>query len=195
MALTNAYRTGGPEPRESVEALRARIPGWGADLDPADRPQVPRESLEWRPEGATWDLPEQQPHDGRRERSIEHADLTPVFGTAQPLHGVSGRIRRLAYDRYSEARLAHWLLLIVGDRVDVAGGVARSLATTRPINPLVGSGVRAELTRHGWSSRVGRSRSDVVHHPMDPFVVAGPWLLAGWAAYSAGRRLRRVLRR
>ncbi|MEN3344934.1 MAG: hypothetical protein V7635_1510, partial [Arthrobacter sp.] len=29
--------------RESSEELRDRIPGWGADLDPKDRPAVPRE--------------------------------------------------------------------------------------------------------------------------------------------------------
>ncbi len=34
-----------------------------------------------------------------RERSIEHGMLPPVFGTAQPLHGVSGAIRRHAYRR------------------------------------------------------------------------------------------------
>ena len=44
--------------------------------------------------------------------------MTPVFGTAQPLHGLSGAIRRLAYARFSEGRLAHWLLLVAGDRVD-----------------------------------------------------------------------------
>lgn len=191
MALTDAYRSNGPARRESVESLRERIPGWGVDLDPADRPQVPRESLTWRPDGAVWDLPDQQPHDGRRERSTEHADLTPVFGSAQPLKGISGRIRRVAYDRYSEARAAHWLLLVAGDRVEVAGTVVRSFVSTRAVNPLVGTGMTAELKHHGWSSRVGRGRSDVMHHAMDPLVVAGPWLLAGWVGHRVLRRTRR----
>ena len=30
----------------SREELRARIPGWGADLDPADRPSYPRERFD-----------------------------------------------------------------------------------------------------------------------------------------------------
>jgi hypothetical protein len=34
--------------------------------------------------------------------------------------GLSGAIRRHAYAKYSEARTAHWLLLIAGNRVDRA---------------------------------------------------------------------------
>src|SRR5438309_11905816 len=98
-----------PPLAESSEQLRARIPGWGADLDLADRPAVPRERYAPEVTGAHWDLPEQQPEHQPRERSIEHGRLTPVFGTAQPLHGASGAVRRLAYDRFSEGRLAHWL--------------------------------------------------------------------------------------
>ena len=34
-----------PPLAESADELRARIPGWGADLDPADRPSVPRRAV------------------------------------------------------------------------------------------------------------------------------------------------------
>lgn len=64
---------------ESADELRARIPGWGADLDPKDRPSVPRERFE--PTGAHWGFPERQEEKWPRERSIEHEFLTPVFGT------------------------------------------------------------------------------------------------------------------
>ena len=37
-----AYTSEKPELPESIDQLRARIPGWGADLDPKDRPSVPR---------------------------------------------------------------------------------------------------------------------------------------------------------
>ncbi len=111
------YTAEKPPLPETIEELKARIPGWGADLDPADRPAFPREvSL---PTGAHWHLPDQQEESGTRERSIEHERLTPVFGTAQPLKGASGAVRRLAYRRFSEARAAHWLLLMAGDRIDV----------------------------------------------------------------------------
>jgi hypothetical protein len=36
-------------PTPSSDELRARIPGWGADLDPADRPSVPRLKLDPEP--------------------------------------------------------------------------------------------------------------------------------------------------
>jgi len=61
----------------SSEELRARVPGWGADLDPKDRPSVPKERFDPGATGAHWDLPEQQPERVPRERSIEHERLTP----------------------------------------------------------------------------------------------------------------------
>jgi hypothetical protein len=42
----------------------------------------------------------------------------PVFGTAQPLHGLSGLVRRIAYGT-RETKARHWLLLLVADRIDV----------------------------------------------------------------------------
>jgi hypothetical protein len=159
-----------PTPRE-------RIPGWGADLDPADRPSVPREQFVLGQTGAHWDLPEQQPEWLPRERSVEHAHLTPVFGTAQPLHGASGKVRRYAY-RYSEGRAAHWMLLVAGDRIDAFGSHVRSLFTLRPDNPVTETGTRAEFTHHGVKSRVGTKRADLPHQLLDPIVIDGPWLLA-----------------
>ena len=76
--------------------MRARIPGWGADLDPADHPSYPREQPGIET-GAHWDFPERQRERWPREKSTEHRFVTPVFGTAQPLRGISGAIRRYAY--------------------------------------------------------------------------------------------------
>ena len=36
------YAAEKPPLRETSEQLRARIPGWGVDLDPADRPSYPK---------------------------------------------------------------------------------------------------------------------------------------------------------
>ena len=184
-----AYVPDLPQMRETPEQLRARIPGWGADLDPADRPSHPK--LVYAPEstGAHWRFPDRQPGAEGRERSIEHAFVTPVFGTAQPLHGPSGAIRRLAYRRFSEGRLAHWLLLIAGDRVDAWGSHLRSLASLHPDNPVTETGVLSEVKRHGLSSRLGQRRADVWHQPLDVLIVAGPWVLGGLVAYKAVRRL------
>src|ERR671921_2835209 len=103
--IPSAYVRDKRTPAPSREELRGRIPGWGVDLDPADRPSYPR--LRYAPDetGAHWHFPERQPGAEGRERSVEHAFVTPVFGTAQPTAGLSGAIRRLAYARFSEGRL------------------------------------------------------------------------------------------
>ncbi|MBB3083935.1 hypothetical protein [Geodermatophilus sabuli] len=191
--IPSAYVRDKRPPRETTEQLRARIPGWGADLDPADRPSHPK--LRYAPDttGAHWDFPERQPETWPRERSVEHAFLTPVFGTAQPPRGLSGAIRKLAYRRYSEGRLAHWLLLIVGDRVDAWGSHLRSFATLRPDSPGTETGVRSEVTSGGLRSR--RGRSDARHHVLDPVLVAGPWVAAAGGAVLGARSLVRALRR
>jgi hypothetical protein len=182
-----AYTAKKPPLAESSEQLRARIPGWGVDLDPKDRPSVPRERFD--PTGAHWEFPERQPEKWPRERSVEHAFLTPVFGTSCPPRGLSGVLRKVAYARYSEGRAAHWLILLAADRVDAVESHLRSFATLHPDNPITQTGVLSEFSRHGFSSRIGRKRADVGHHVLDPLLVAGPWVLAGVVVYRAGKGL------
>ncbi|HYN96242.1 MAG TPA: hypothetical protein VES42_20550 [Pilimelia sp.] len=184
-----AYTSDKPKLAESIDQLRARIPGWGADLDPADRPAVPKERLDPDRAGAHWDFPERQPERWPRERSIEHKFLTPVFGTSCPPKGLSGLVRKYAYAKYSEARAAHWLLLLAADRVDAVESMARSLLTGRPDNPITETGVLSEFTHHGWASRVGRKRADLAHQPLDPIIVVAPLVAAGAIAYAVFRRL------
>ena len=112
------YTAEKPPLAETSDQLRARIPGWGADLDPKDRPAFPQERFDPGATGAHWDFPDRQPEKWPRERSVEHKFLTPVFGTSCPPTGLSGAIRKVAYRRYSEGRAAHWLLLLAADRVD-----------------------------------------------------------------------------
>jgi hypothetical protein len=182
------YTARKPPNPETSDQLRARIPGWGADLDPADRPAVPK-LLEAPQTGAHWDFPERQPEKWPRERSVEHAFLTPVFGTACPPKGLSGAIRRFAYARYSEGRAAHWLLLVLADRVDAGESHLRSFGTRRPDNPFTQTGLRAELTGHGLRSRREGHRADRLHQALDPVIVAGPWLAAAGLAVAGVRAL------
>jgi len=184
------YTADKPPRPESNEELRRRIPGWGADLDPRDRPSVPREQLGVT--GAHWDFPERQPELQPRERSIEHAFLTPVFGTSSPPKGLSGVLRRFAYARFSEARAAHWLILLGADRVDTLESVIMSLVSLKPDNPLTETGVLSEFSHHGVASRRGR-RADVKHQVLDPVLVAGPWVaVVGGAAYGVVRAIRAI---
>jgi hypothetical protein len=90
---------------------------WGVDLDPSRRPGVPMER-DPRPWPNTRFPPERQPGEsavpmhGRPNKT-----MPPVFGTAVPLHGLSGAIRKYAYelpDHYP----SHWFLMMLGDRVE-----------------------------------------------------------------------------
>ena len=188
-----AYTADKPALAESSDELRARIPGWGVDLDPKDRPSVPRERFDPNLSGAHWDFPENQPEKWPRERSIEHKFLTPVFGTSCPPKGVSGMMRKYAYRRFSEGRAAHWLILMVADRVDSLGSHLQSLLTLRPDNPITETGVLSEFTRHGIASRVGKKRADLAHQPLDVIIIAVPWVVAGGAVYRALNRLRKAV--
>jgi hypothetical protein len=152
---------------------------------------VPRERFDPSFSGAHWEYPEEQPEKWPRERSVEHTQLPPVFGTAQPPKGLSGVIRKHAYAKYSEGQAAHWLLLMAGDRIDAIESGLRSLLTLRPDNPITETGVLAEISHHGLSSRLGHNRADLKHHWMDPLIVGAPWGVAGAATYLTVRRLRR----
>jgi hypothetical protein len=187
------YTARKPPIAESSEALRARIPGWGADLDPRDRPSVPKERFDPELNGAHWEFPERQPEKWPRERSMEHKFLTPVFGTACPPRGLSGMIRKYSYQEYSEGRAAHWLLLMLADRVDALENHLASLLTLRPDNPITETGVLAEFSHHGLSSRLGQGRADIVHHPLDPIIVGGPWLAVGGVAVRGIKNLRNAV--
>jgi hypothetical protein len=190
-----AYTPEKPPLAESPDELRARIPGWGVDLDPHDRPAVPRLQFDPNLSGAHWNFPERQPEKWPRERSIEHKFLTPVFGTSCPPKGLSGVMRKLAYKRYSEGRLAHWLILIAADRVDAVESALASFVTLRPDNPVTETGVLSEFSRHGISSRFGQRRADVRHQAVDPVIVAAPWVAAGGLAYTGVKALARRRRR
>jgi hypothetical protein len=189
-----AYTAHKPPLAEPIEKLRERIPGWGVDLDPKDRPSVPKLQFHDDLSGAHWEFPERQPEKWPRERSIEHKFLTPVFGTAQPPTGLSGAIRKFSYATYSEGRAAHWLLLIAADRVDAWENHLKSFLTLRPDNPITETGVRSEFTHHGLTSRLGTRRTDRVHQVLDPVIVAGPWVAAAGLAFSGVRKLVRSLR-
>lgn len=189
-----AYRAEKPPIAESSDELRARIPGWGVDLDPKDRPSNPREKFDPDLNGAHWDFPERQPEKWPRERSIEHAFLTPVFGTSCPPKGLSGIMRKYAYRRFSEARAAHWLILIAADRVDSVESNLRSYLTLHPDNPITETGILSEYSRHGIKSRFGQKRTDIKHQWMDPLIVGTPWVIRLLIVYRVVKMVRKLRR-
>jgi hypothetical protein len=72
---------------------------------------------------------------------VERDELTATFGTAQPPRGVSGMIRRAAYE-IPDYRMRHWMLLMLADRVDmVESGLLRG--AKRPATWLIVAGLGA----------------------------------------------------
>jgi hypothetical protein len=65
-------------------------------------------------------------------------------------------IRKYAYT-LGEGKASHWLLLMAADRVDVVESMVESTLRGKPDNPITETGVVAEFTRGGISSRVGQT--------------------------------------
>lgn len=91
---------------------------WGVDLDMSRRPGVPMMRTEPQPFPNTRYPPEQQPGmPASPMHGRTNKQMPPVFGTSTPLRGLSGAIRKLAYS-YPDHYPRHWLLKMLGDRVD-----------------------------------------------------------------------------
>jgi hypothetical protein len=135
----------------------AHIPGWGADLDHANRPAYPRERMPARLENPPEHPPTAQPARMEVLKSVEHPTRPPLFGTGPAPRGLSGSIRRWAF-RFSESDLRHWLLLLFADRVNVGEGVMDDLARGHVPNIYAEMGGPAEL-RH---NPMGAARKAVV---------------------------------
>lgn len=125
---------------QSLEPVR-RPAWWGIDGDRARRPGVPRERAP-RPFPNTRFPPQRQPGESSVPmHGRPNKQMPPVFGTAVPLKGLSGMVRRAAYRRPDHAP-SHWLLMMLGDRVDNLEHRVKKLAPVA-----VGLGVVALLWR------------------------------------------------
>lgn len=177
------YTAQKPNTAHPREVLETSIPGWGVDRDPLNRPGVPKER--YNPNtGAHWEMPQHQVQHYKREKSTEHAMVPPVFGTSCPPRGLSGLVRKLAYAKFSEGQSAHWLLLMLGDRIDVIESNVADIFRGRPDNFFSEMGLGAEIRRHGIKSRIGRGRNDLKHLPIDVIMFAGKLAIVGAAAYG-----------
>ena len=117
---------------------------WGVDRDPSRRPGVPR-MREPEPWPNTRYPPERQPG---RSAVPKHGrpgkPFPPVFSTALPLRGVSGLVRHFAY-RLPDHRPTHWLLMMLGDRVESFETRMRRLMPV--VLPLAALGLFVRLAR------------------------------------------------
>lgn len=150
---SHAHRDHGAKPARDL----SHIQGWGADLDPKNRPGYPMERTPPRLEGVHWDQPEQQPVNIAVFHSTERPHITPIFGTSAPPKGLSGKIRRLAF-KLAENDIRHWLLLLFADRVNVIEGIGEDLRSGHIPNVFSEMGIKAE-----WKhNRAGLARKAVV---------------------------------
>lgn len=95
------------------------IKGWGIDADPDNEPTYPMKK--WTGDDhnrLNYDRPEQQPVNIEILHSNERPTVSSVFGTSSPPSGISGAIRRFAF-KYSENSFAHWMPLVLADRINV----------------------------------------------------------------------------
>jgi hypothetical protein len=127
-------------------ARSSQMIGWGTDARMEDRPGVPMEFVPPHPVGQPhWSEPEPQ---GVSRPSVmdRRRGLTPVYGTAVPLRGLSGLLRRLAYRRPTY-RTGRWMTLMLADRVDVlehtVGPVALLLGGVAALGVISYLGLRA----------------------------------------------------
>jgi hypothetical protein len=87
--------------------------------------------------------------------SIERPGVTRVFGTSTPPIGLSGMIRRYAY-KHSESTYAHWVPLVLADRIDVIQGIINDLKQGIVPNIFAEKGWQAEwkYNRQGLIKKV-----------------------------------------
>lgn len=121
-----------------------QIPGWGIDADPDNDPTYPMKRYNGADhERLNYEKAPQQPVDMEILRSVERPVLTRVFGTSTPPRGLSGAIRRIAF-KYSEGTLAHWMGLLLADRVNALEGIADDLKKGTIPNLWLEKGWRSE---------------------------------------------------
>jgi hypothetical protein len=155
--------------------------GWGVDADPKRRPMVPMELPSDVMDVRGEKQPPRQVPTVRIHKSVEHPDLTPVFGTACPPRGLSGKIRDTAYI-FSEGRLSHWMLLLLADRVDMVEGMLDDMAHGRSPGYIRDRGLRAVLeTGQDMSDGASKRRYTVL-------TALGVAAVVGGLLYATQRR-------
>jgi hypothetical protein len=99
------------------------IPGWGMDADPENEPTYPMKNYTGDDHNRiNYERSLPQVQDVEVLMSNERPAMTMVFGNTVPPSGLSGMIRRYAF-QHSEDRIRHWIPLILADRVNMFEGL------------------------------------------------------------------------
>jgi len=128
----------------------------GVDASPERRPGIPMEIDPPQAAGnAHWAEPERQPDPGTILKRKGLEQLTPVFGNTIAPRGLSGLMRRAAYE-IPEHHTSHWLMLLLADRIDAIehGRLARFLSIAVPV--VAGGALVMTLNRRRQRRQVPR---------------------------------------
>src|SRR5690606_24226936 len=105
----------------------AHIKGWGIDADPKNEPTYPMKNYTGDDHNRlNYERPPQQRKNIEVLHSNERPGVSAVFGTSVPPSGFSGSLRRKAFT-YSEGTFAHWLILLLADRINVVEALIEDL--------------------------------------------------------------------
>ncbi|HET8854386.1 MAG TPA: hypothetical protein VFM60_00570 [Salinimicrobium sp.] len=135
----------------------SHIKGWAIDADPKNDPTYPLKNRnDAEIDGYSWERPSQQPVNIEVLRSVERPNFTAVFGTSVPPSGLSGMIRRKAFE-YSESSYARWVPLILADRIAIFEGIIDDLKHGKVANFFIERGWKAEwkYNRKGFLLKTG----------------------------------------
>lgn len=122
----------------------SHIKGWGIDADPKNDPTYPmKHRTNEEHKGYSWERPSLQPVTVEVLHSNERPNITAVYGTSTPPSGLSGMIRRFAFN-YSENSYLHWLPLLLADRVNVVEGIVEDLTKGHVPNIFAEKGMKAD---------------------------------------------------
>jgi len=167
-----------------------QVPGWGVDADPKNDPTYPmKHRNDGEHAGYSWERPPQQPISVEVLHSNERPNVTAVFGTSTPPTGLSGMIRRCAF-QYSESSYGHWLPLMLADRINVVEGVLADLSHGKVPNL---------WSEYGWNAEWQHNRTNFVARALIGAavvaVVAGAVAGSRESARRVASRKPRLLRR
>jgi hypothetical protein len=130
---------------ENLSNDYTHIKGWGIDADPENEPTYPMKKYTGDDhKRINWERPPLQPVTVEVLHSNERPNITAVFGTSTPPSGLSGAIRRYAF-QFSENQYMHWLPLLLADRVNVVEGIVDDLKRGHIPNIFAEKGMKAEL--------------------------------------------------
>jgi hypothetical protein len=149
---------------ENLEKDYSHINGWGIDANPRNEPTYPMKQYTGDDhQRINWERPTLQQTDIEVLHSNERPGPSAVFGTSVPPSGLSGSIRRYAF-QHSENEYRHWLPLLLADRVNMVEGLLDDLKNGKLPNL---------IAERGWTAEWKYNRSALITKVFTTAVIAG----------------------